>query len=272
MQDQETAAPVEPTDDQLREKLQQVRSQVLPPQTSDSGQPLTFWQPNGKCKTCGTKVGEGIGICEACDAKALAYWRDREERRRQETISRQLSISGLPRAYRNGERSVRDVPSHRADVLRLCAELGTEDVMGLFLFGDSKTYKTTIAAAWLAQEIQKEKVGRFVDVVDLMTDIQRSYRDDDYNSRSEIVHRMSVVPLLVLDDLGQEKASHHTGEVLRQILDRRRRDWQKGSWLIVTSNRTPEGLRDRFEERETGNAILHRIAQLTIAVPMGSKS
>lgn len=270
MQDQETAAPAEPTDDQLREKLQQIRNQVLPPQTSDSGQPLTFLQADGRCKTCRAEVPEGVGICPECDAKAKAYWRARSDRDRQESIARQLAISGLPRAYRAGERTVLDVPSTRADVLTLCQDLGTPEVMGLFLFGDSKTFKTTIAAAWLAAVVKDGGIGRYVDTVDLMSDIQRSYRDDDYNSRAEIVDRYALTPALVLDDLGQEKASHHAGEVLRQILDRRRRDWRKGCWLIVTSNRTPEGLRDRFEERETGNAILHRLAQLTIAVPMGA--
>ena len=194
-----------------------------------------------------------------------------EERRECETnaaIDREFRRSGLPRDYVTGERNSGDTPPEFTEIGRMLREIGTREFPGVFLFGPSKSFKTTIAAAFLAAQIRAEKSGRFVDVTDLMTDIQRSYHDDDFESRGEIVDHYAMTPLLVLDDLGQEKASHHAGEVLRQILDRRRRNWSLGRWLIVTSNFTPEELRDRFEERQTGNAILHRIAQLTISVPM----
>lgn len=210
-------------------------------------------------------------MCNRCDGAADAYWHERRIREGRESVDRQLRLSCLPRDYGTGARATEDIPPSCAAALDLLPFLGTPDVPGLFLFGPSKSFKTTIAAAWLARCIRAERVGRFVDVTDLMTDVQRSYRDDDFESRAEIVDHYALAPLLVFDDLGQEKASHHAGEVLRQILDRRRRDWSSGRWLIVTSNFTPEQLRDRFEEEQTGNAILHRIAQLTVAVPMGSQ-
>ena len=207
-------------------------------------------------------------VCSGCNAKADAFWRERDERDAVERTERAMRDSGLPVDYRAGRRTCSDVPDSMRHLLQMQPTLGSQEAPGLFLFGESKTFKTTLAAAFLADAIRAGKKGRFVDVVDLMTDIQASYRDDDLASRSEIVERFSRAPLLVLDDLGQEKATHHAGEVLRQILDRRRREWRCGNWLIVTSNFTPEQLRDRFEESQTGNAILHRIAQLTVAVPM----
>lgn len=179
-----------------------------------------------------------------------------------------MKTSGLPRDYKTGKRGLADVPDSLKHILKIQSELGTVAAPGLFLFGESKSYKTTIAAAFLAEAIRGGAQGRFVDVVDLMTDIQASYRDDDLDSRSDLVERFARAPLLVLDDLGQEKATHHAGEVLRQILDRRCREWAEGRWLIVTSNRTPEQIRDRFEESTTGDAILHRIMRLTITVSM----
>lgn len=202
----------------------------------------------------------------ACDAKIEAFWLDRKKRDDAERVVRRLTDSGLPRAYREGARGLGNVP---ATVAAMFAELGTSALPGLFLFGESKTYKTTVAAAFLAAAIRNGSMGRFVDVVDLMTDIQASYRDNDLASRAELVERFTRhAPCVVFDDLGQEKATHHAGEVLRQMLDRRVDEWVRGRWLIVTSNRTPEQLRDRFEEPQTGNAILHRLAQLTISVEM----
>lgn len=192
-----------------------------------------------------------------------------------------MNESCLPREYRNGGRGFRDVPFRHAALVDECRHLG-DDLPGLFLFGESQTFKTTIAAAKLAEWIREpyigdggrlfHRAGRFVDATDLMTEIQATYREDASDSREAIVERYSRTPALVVDDIGQEKASHHAGEVLRQILDRRRRDLRPGFWLIVTSNFRPEELCSRFAEPQTGNAILHRIAQLTVTIPVGAEA
>jgi DNA replication protein DnaC len=241
----------------------------LPPETSGSELRPTFsLAPNGKCRRCGVDVGPELFICTPCDRAVEDALQARALRDRKDAIERELVRSNLPRDYRTGARTTADLPETAADALRLAALLGSLEVPGLFLFGESQTFKTTFAAAWLAGEIRKGGSGRFADVADLMTDIMATYSDATSESRAAIVARFADTPMLVLDDLGQEKASKHAGEVLRQILDNRRREWRPGRWLIVTTNRTPEALRDRFEEIETGNAILHRIAQLTVAVPM----
>lgn len=258
------------TDEQLMQKRQAARAALnLPPETSAS-EPLPTFSiaPNGKCRRCSADVGPDLFICGGCDRDVEDRLRARKLRDQSEAIDREMVRSGLPRDYRTGTRTMVHVPATRTDVVTLCGMLGTVEVPGLFLFGESQTHKTTIAAAWLAAEIRKGKTGRFVDVVDLMTDITATYSDTNADSRTSIVARYADTPMLVLDDLGQEKASKHAGEVLRQILDNRRREWRPGHWLIVTSNRTPEALRDRFDEPETGNAILHRIAQMTVAAPV----
>lgn len=247
--------------------------------TTDSQQPETSeceaqtkysppLQPNGKCVGCGSALPEDRTFqCEGCDRAADDYWCARRDRDAREATDLRLRASGVPNSYRGGARGLDIVPDRFAAVLGLTQLLGTDEVRGLFLCGPSRSFKTTIAASVLAARIRAGADGRFVDVTDLMTDIQRSYRDDDFDSRGAIVDRLAQTPCLVLDDLGQEKATHHAGEVLRQILDRRWRNWMPGRWLIVTSNFTAEQLRDRFEESQTGNAILHRIAASTVYLP-----
>jgi DNA replication protein DnaC len=238
-------------------------------ETSPISSAPEFFQPNGKCRRCDRDLDGGrLYICERCEKRAEDYWAERKSRDEHDAIDRELLRSALPRDYRQFIRTIADVPARYAPILQACEQLGSHEVPGLYLYGEAQRFKTTIAAAWLAAAVRRGASGRYVDVVDLLTDIQRSYSDDMSDSRAKIVARYADVPLLVLDDVGQEKASHHAGEVLRQILDNRRRTWRPGYWMVITSNRSPENLRDRFEERETGDSILHRISQLTVTIPM----
>jgi DNA replication protein DnaC len=208
------------------------------------------------------KVGEEIKRREARDE------REWEERR--------LLESGLPVAYRHGARSVCDLPPACADALSLCHLLG-EELRGMYLSGGAGTFKTSIAASWLAQEVRKAKdskqlsPGRYVFVPDLLSDVHASYRNDDGDSRAALVSRCVNARWLVLDDLGKEKASPHAAGVIFEILDGRYRNYRAGQWLIVASNFDLDALCDRFpsgSDDDFADPIRRRISELTVNVPM----
>lgn len=146
--------------------------------------------------------------------------------------------------------------------------LRTGVITGLFLFGPAGTYKTSIAAAFLAEQIAgtREATGRYVSSNDLLADVQASYSREGDETRADIVSRYVRTPRLVLDDLGKEKASEHAANVIFQILDGRYRMQKPGRWTIITSNYTLQQLADRFAA--AGAAIERRIAELTAAVEM----
>jgi DNA replication protein DnaC len=221
------------------------------------------------CRSCGVVLGEGrSALCDPCDRRALEKQAEIEQREIADALAVRFRISRLPVAYVNGSRSLESIPdAYRAQV-ELADLLGSEECRGLFLYGPSRSYKTSLACASLAKAIRAGGWGMFVPTVDLMTDIQRGYKDQDFESRGEIVETIVSTPRLVLDDFGQEKASHHAGECIRQILDRRWQTWKPGRWTIVTTNLAPEELCNRFDESHTGTAILHRLAVLTVAVEM----
>jgi DNA replication protein DnaC len=212
-------------------------------------------------------VASAVYICATCDEAAYRFQESRAAEERAKRVEAAIRASGLPKDYRTGVRTIAHARGV-GDLLQLCERLGTNSVRGLYIYGESRAYKTTVAAGWLTQEIKNEKRGIFVAVVDLFTALLDSYNDRGTESREEIVTRLSTIPMLVLDDFAQERPSAHVAEVLWQILDRRCREWSPGQWLIVTSNRSVDVACARFADRETGEAIRHRLAQLTVAVGM----
>lgn len=191
-------------------------------------------------------------------------------RNAQERIEKNLLRSGLPRAYRVGERTLGNLPGSASDAVSACQLLIDGAASGLFLYGPAGVFKTSVAAAFLASQIRAGAgTGRYIPTPDLFTDLYAIYaNDDDNRSRAHVVNPLIDTEMLVLDDLGKEKASFHAGEVMWAILDGRYRDNRKGRWTIITSNYAPDALCSRFVEQETADAIARRIAEMTVVVKM----
>lgn len=198
------------------------------------------------------RVGEQI---EANRVRLLSEERDRR-----------LRQSGLPKVYADGTRKASSLPTVAQQAITACQMLGTT-VGGLYLYGEAGTYKTSVAAAFLAEQVRAGGGGRFVSVPDLFTDLYAIYASDDRRSRADMVDELVTTPRLVLDDLGKEKASDHAAGVVFEILDGRYRNQGPGRWMIVTSNLPIHTLAARFAD-DTGDPIARRLAELTVAVPM----
>jgi DNA replication protein DnaC len=196
------------------------------------------------------------------EALAALVIRDAEE-----AIAKNLRRSGLPHSYRSGERALGHLPMSAGDAISACQMLGTE-IRGAFLSGPAGAFKTSVAASFLASQIRAGGVGRYIAVPDLLTDLYAIYASDDSRSRADIVDALVTTPMLVLDDLGKEKATEHATGVIFEVLDGRYRDARKGRWTIITSQYVPDTLCKRFPEQETADAIARRIAEMTVVVKM----
>lgn len=256
----------------MPDPLQQAQERLISLRQSLSNQTLvtsSFPIMSGKCLKCPkTLTGGNVALCTECDAAVAEELKAREARDRAESLSRRMNESGLPREYRNGSRTVHSIPMSGADALSACQMLG-QGVRGLYLYGTAGSYKTTAAAAWLATEIKGGGSGRYVFVPDLLTDLYAVYAGNG-GSRADIVDRLALARHLVLDDLGKEKASEHAAGVIFEILDGRYRNYRQGDWMIVTSNYPLNELCDRFPV-EIGEPIRRRLAEMTVAVPMGKR-
>jgi hypothetical protein len=265
---------VQLTDDQ---KLEQANAELLRKRaqitTTDSmsvsTNPVAERRPD--CWRCGGVLGPDRGrVCADCDDFVALAQSDYIARMATGEIESNLVRSGLPRAYVKGERTLTDLPKSAGEALNACMQLGKE-IGGLYLFGPAKAFKTSVAAAYLASQIRvlDGRRGVYISAPKLMDDIIASYHDSDMERRTAIIDRLIQTPMLVIDDLGKEKATEHSARVLFEVLDGRFQTRGKDRWTIVTSNYSPKDVAFRFEiPEEDRDPIRHRLAELTEAIQM----
>lgn len=105
----------------------------------------------------------------------------------------------------------------------------------LLLSGPPGRGKSHLAAAAIQAIWERHgKRGRFWVVPELLDRIRATYSEETRRETVEAVHdELSRTPVLVLDDLGTEKATDWAGEQVFKIIDRR---YREGLPLIVTTN------------------------------------
>jgi len=120
---------------------------------------------------------------------------------------------------------------------------------GLFLFGKAGTGKTHLAVK-IAQEVKSLRV-RFIKVPRLLLELKSNFDGKGWENE-QIIDRLANVDLLILDDLGAEKASEWVAETIFVLIDERYGNMRP---TIITSNLSPDELVERL-----GDRIFSRIA------------
>lgn len=139
-----------------------------------------------------------------------------------------------------------------------CADIKTNPrATGLMLIGPYGCGKTHLAAAILHRCAEDGTPGMFVVAPDLLAQIRSSYRTGDGRA-DEIVDAAKNTPLLVLDDLGAEKASPWVQEQLYMLINHR---YEHMLPTVITTNNDGQEL-----ERELGRRTLSRLAEMTVPI------
>jgi DNA replication protein DnaC len=154
-----------------------------------------------------------------------------------------------------------------ADKVKDLLKEAVKNKSGVILSGKTGCGKTHLGVAMLrhivetSEELFKEHLfyekpeGLFASVSELLLEIRSSFKKSD-DSELELVEKYTAVPLLLLDDLGAEKATEWVESTLYVIIDRRNRDMK---WTIVTSNLGLEEI-----EQHLGARIASRLSDMKV--------
>ena len=153
---------------------------------------------------------------------------------------------------------------------------------GFIITGDKGTGKTHIAAAIANYLLNKGTAVIFMTERNLLGKIREAYSKsrnygNDGQSESEIRHIYETVPLLVIDDLGKEKATEWTLATLYAIVDGR---YDRAMPTIITTNYDTQNLIKRITPQDgdydlnkvTAEAIVDRLIEMSESIAVTGKS
>lgn len=230
-----------------------------------------------KCKKCG-----GLDHCHRMHKGHFPYIQDDQfvpyfstgeypcryerQRREQAKIDRLLVSSGVPRIYENlSFDAYTETPDNRKAVKAAHWIVGNDSDASVYLHGSKGTGKTMLASIATNEMIRRGKVVLFSSVPDLMADIRASFKADNTD---EIINSVKNAPILVLDDLGAERATEWVGEQLFAIVNARYAGRKK---TVITSNYAPDEPAAHFVDKTQGERIVSRIYGMCARVKISGK-
>lgn len=139
---------------------------------------------------------------------------------------------------------------------------------GLYFYSNTKgSGKTLLSIAIINELIIKYKINpMYISVVNMLNEMKHSFSNKDSNGNFyNLMETFKQVPLLLMDDLGVEKPTDWSEEVLTQILDERM-SYKRPT--IITSNMPIQSLQKKYP----AGRIRSRIEKMTFPVVMPEES
>lgn len=139
---------------------------------------------------------------------------------------------------------------------------------GLYFYSNTKgSGKTLLSIAIINELIIKYKIKPlYISVVNMLIEMKHSFSSKDPKRNFfNLVESFKQVPVLLMDDLGVEKTTDWSEEVLTQILDER---MSYNRPTIITSNMPIQSLQKKYP----AGRIKSRIEKITFPVVMPEES
>ncbi|MDB5975180.1 MAG: putative replication protein DnaC [Nevskia sp.] len=181
---------------------------------------------------------------EAAEADRLT----RERARMEEMLGRAaIPVRFIGRSFDN---YTADVPAQRAALTaaRDYAENFSRHAHSgesLLMLGKAGTGKSHLAAAIL-QAIMPAHCGMYTTAADVIEMVRETWRRDSEKSQARVLHLLTTVPLLVIDEVGVQYGTESEQNTMFQIIDRRYRDRRP---LILMANLQPTELQALLGDR-----------------------
>lgn len=194
-----------------------------------------------KCFGSGVLIEDGVCIPCDCGAWAVEGFRQRHSRAR---IPKRFGRKTLKafRAPKND--TVRTTILHEA---RAYVSMFAENPeRGLLLVGGTGSGKTHVAVGILIEVLRQGFTGVYYNVTDLLSDLRSTFDSRNDLQEATILDEVASVDLLVLDDLGAEKASDWVRDRLYLIVNTR---YEAEKATIITTNCDDLDLKERVGPR-----------------------
>lgn len=139
---------------------------------------------------------------------------------------------------------------------------------GVYFYSNTKgSGKTLLSIAIINELIIKYKINpMYISVVNMLNEMKRSFSNNDSKRNFyNLTESFKQAPVLVMDDLGVEKTTDWSEEVLTQILDERM-SYKRPT--IITSNMPIQLLQKKYP----AGRIQSRIEKMTFPVVMPEES
>nr|DAM07571.1 MAG TPA: Replicative helicase [Caudoviricetes sp.] len=254
-----------------------------------------------KCKYCGkTLYYECVVLMgqamiwnlekPRCDcAKAVEFWKrwdaKQEELRKAQAIAEEqeqkrrkieaiLGRSGIKKRYlsRSFENFiVNDVNRKAYEIAKSYVDNWQENKdkgEGLYFEGTCGTGKTHLAVA-IAMKLINQGVPVICKTsIDLLASIKQSYERDSTVNEEDVIEAYNTVDLLVIDDLGKERATEWSVPILYRIINDR---YENMLPTVITTNYNTDDLIDKLNasnDNEKAEAIISRFKGSASCVTM----
>jgi DNA replication protein DnaC len=216
---------------------------------------------HGAYTSSGTRytIGKGREVwtpCPGCAAEKAEAEREAVELEKQERerarLEEMLGRAAIPVRFVG-----RTFDSYRADtpaqVAALTAardyaenfERHSRSGESLLMLGKAGTGKSHLASAIL-QAIMPAHCGLYTTAADVIEMVRETWRRDSEKSQARVLHLLSTVPLLVIDEVGVQYGTESEQNTLFQIIDRRYRDRRP---VILMANLQPAELQQLLGDR-----------------------
>ena len=204
--------------------------------------------------------------------QALKEKRDRELKR---LIDINTRTSGMPDKFKRRIFDTFEVTKENDKAFRTCKayaerfdELSKREQNGLVLIGQIGTGKTHLAASIANALLQTGKRVICMPSVDMLAKIRATYKANENDD--EIMNDLKTADLLIIDDLGKEKATEWTSQTIYSIINAR---YENERPIVITTNYTLKNLVDRMtpsgsQDSITAAAAVDRLFETCIEVPM----
>lgn len=145
-------------------------------------------------------------------------------------------------------------PAHvDREAMRRCLSFSPGEAKGLALMGPSGSGKTTTLWALFRQLERAGSNPKFLTGVELGRALSKAARDLD------AVEWLFRCRILIIDDLGKERATPAASALLWEVMDRR---YQNKLPVILSTRFAGSEIRDRFGEPQLGADIARRLNEL----------